>query len=185
MATSKTTAKTSAKTAAVAKAPVKAKASVSKKVAAPAPEVGTKVAAKTTKSAKTKADMLGLVAQTIQAAEAGADVSSATAAIPGLAAVVKTAKKAKATGAAMKIAAVKADKPTTIRNKGPRGFRVDSPAWLKSIADAKGIALSPANMPKLLDTAAVHNVELTPDLAQIEMVKMIAKAISAQPAVSA
>ena len=72
-------------------------------------------------------------------------------------------------------------KPQTIRNKGPRGFRVDSPAWVKSIMECKGIALLPANLPKLLDTAEVHGVDHT-GKTSAEIAKMISEVMANAPA---
>lgn len=68
-------------------------------------------------------------------------------------------------------------KVAQVRAKGPRGFKVNSPAWLKSIFAVAGIATKPANLPKLLDTADVHGVKVTKDLSQEEIVKMVAKAM--------
>lgn len=132
-----------------------------------------------TKTAKSKKDMLGLVAATIVASD-DSQVAAAAQAIPGLSEAVNTAKKTRAkpsTGAAVKLAKANAEKVITPRNKGPRGFRVDSPAWLKSIMERKGIALSPSNLPKLLDTAEVKGLTITPDLEQSEIVDMLAKAM--------
>lgn len=68
-------------------------------------------------------------------------------------------------------------KVAQVRAKGPRGFKVNSPAWLKSIFAVAGIATKPANLPKLLDTADVHGVKVTKDLSQEEIVRMVAKAM--------
>lgn len=122
---------------------------------------------------KSKASMLGLAASAIQAHQDGHDVSEVTSKVPGLTKAVKRmAKTAKADSTST-------PKEAAIRNKGPRGFRVDSPAWMASIQSGKGIALSPANLPKLLDTAAVHNVEISEDLTQAEIVEKISKALVA------
>lgn len=87
----------------------------------------------------------------------------------------KPAKPAKAKTAEPK--APKEPKVQTVRNKGPRGFRVDSPAWLKSISEGKGIAASPANFPKLKDTADVHGVSAE-GLDQPELLKAISEAMA-------
>lgn len=76
-------------------------------------------------------------------------------------------------GAKLKIAKVR--KAAEVRAKGPRGFKF-GPKWIASIVEGKGIALKPANLPKLLDTAAFKNVEVTPDLTQAEIASMVAKA---------
>jgi hypothetical protein len=137
------------------------------------PEATTPVSAKSK-----KASMLGLVAKAAQAHKDGHDVSGITDNVPGMSEVLEAAKPGRAK-AAKTPKAPREPKDPVIRNKGPRGFRVDSPAWLASIMACKGIALSAANMPKLLDTAAVHNVEITDDLTQAEIVEKISKALVA------
>jgi hypothetical protein len=64
-----------------------------------------------------------------------------------------------------------------VHNRGPRGFKVTSPAWIASIKSVKGICLAPANLPKLQDTAAVYGISQTLD--QAEMVSQIAAALGA------
>ena len=78
---------------------------------------------------------------------------------------------------APKAATLRVRKAGAVRAKGPRGFKVDSPAWLRSIADRKGIALSPSNLPKLLDTASVKGVSVSADMPQAEIVALVAAAI--------
>ena len=173
---------TAARMAADAKAaakPAKAKAPAAKVAAKPAAKAADKKVTATI-AASSKAKMLGLTAKAISAAQDGADISEVTSQIPGMSAVVKAAKKqAKASGATLKIAKVKVERAIVPRNKGPRGFRVDSPAWLKSITDGKGIALVPANLPKLMDTAEVKGAAVSADMTQAEIVQAIAKVMTA------
>lgn len=137
------------------------------------PEAGTPVSPK-----GKKASMLGLIAKTAQAHQDGHDVSGITDNVPGMSEVLEAAKPGRAKAVKTPKAPREAKDPV-IRNKGPRGFRVDSPAWLASIMACKGIALSAANMPKVLDTAAVNNVEVSDDLTQAEIVEKISKALVA------
>jgi len=75
-------------------------------------------------------------------------------------------------------ASIRVRKAAAIRTHGPRGFKVNSHAWMKSILARKGIALVPANFPKLLDTAAAHNVEVTEDMNASEIVASIASTLT-------
>lgn len=87
-------------------------------------------------------------------------------------AAIKAIKKdARKAGGQVKVrAAAKA------RVAGPRGFSF-GPVWMESIKAGAGIALQAANMPKLLATAEKYGVEITADLTQDEVAKMVAKAI--------
>ena len=83
----------------------------------------------------------------------------------------------KGKGAKLKVAkAAKTAKVVKIREKGPRGFKF-GPVWLQSIRDGAGVALKPANLPKLRETAQAYSVTLTKDLNQAEMAAAIAKVI--------
>lgn len=83
----------------------------------------------------------------------------------------------KGAGAKLKVAkAAKTAKVVKVNEKGPRGFRF-GPVWLQSIRDGVGVALKPANLPKLRETAQVYGVTLTEDLSQAEMAAAIAKVI--------
>ena len=77
---------------------------------------------------------------------------------------------------AMRGGALKVRKAKNVRVKGPRGFKF-GPVWMRSIADGKGIALMPQNMPKLLETATFKNVSVSADLSQAEIVAAIAKTL--------
>jgi|SRR5579859_3614509 len=82
-----------------------------------------------------------------------------------------TTKTAKASGATLRVR-----KAAAVREKGPRGFKF-GPVWLASIAAGKGVALKPANIKKVLETAEAKGVTVTKDLTQAEIVALIAKAI--------
>ena len=86
-----------------------------------------------------------------------------------IAALSKTTKKA--SGATLRVR-----KAGAVREKGPRGFKF-GPVWLASIAAGKGVALKPANIAKVLETAQAKGVTVTKDLTQLEIVALIAKAI--------
>lgn len=80
-------------------------------------------------------------------------------------------------GAKLKVAkAAKTAKVVKVHEKGPRGFKF-GPVWLQSIRDGAGVALKPANLPKLRETAQAYGVTLTKDLNQAEMAAAIARAI--------
>jgi hypothetical protein len=79
-------------------------------------------------------------------------------------------------GAALKVKKARATS-ATIHEKGPRGFKF-GPVWLKSIAEGKGVALKPANFPKLKDHAAAAGIEVTADLTQAEIATAIAKTLA-------
>ena len=81
----------------------------------------------------------------------------------------KTTKKA--SGATLRVR-----KAGAVHNKGPRGFKY-GPVWLQSIKSGKGVALKPANLPKLNETATSYNVSITADLTQAEIAALVAKAI--------
>ena len=78
----------------------------------------------------------------------------------------------------------KAPREQTIRNRGPRGFRVDSPAWMKSVNECKGIATLVANFPKLKDTASVYGVAMEDidRMSQAELIVAVSAAVAATPA---
>jgi hypothetical protein len=101
-------------------------------------------------------------------------------------AVKAEAKRVKAEAKANGVAVVKepkAPRVQTIRNKGPRGFRVDSPVWMKSVLECKGIAALPANFPKLKDTATVYGVdaEKIESMTQAELIVATSAAVQAAP----
>lgn len=77
----------------------------------------------------------------------------------------------------------KAPREQTIRNRGPRGFRVDSPAWMKSVNECKGIATLVANFPKLKDTASVYGVAMEDidRMSQAELIVAVSAAVAATP----
>ena len=77
---------------------------------------------------------------------------------------------------APKAATLRVRKAGAIRAKGPRGFKIDSPAWLRSIAAGKGIALSPSNLPKLLDTADAKGITVSADMTPADIAAAIAAA---------
>lgn len=77
---------------------------------------------------------------------------------------------------ASKGAALKVRKATSVRTKGPRGFKF-GPVWMRSIAEGKGIALKPQNLPKLLETATFKDVTVSADLSQPEIAAAIAKTL--------
>ncbi len=89
-------------------------------------------------------------------------------------AAIKALKK---TAGKSKGGAIKIRKAGATRNPGPGGFKF-GPVWLESITAGKGIAMSVANLPKLLATAAHYEVEVTSDLTQEEIAKSVAKAIA-------
>jgi alpha-D-ribose 1-methylphosphonate 5-triphosphate synthase subunit PhnH len=80
----------------------------------------------------------------------------------------------KSKGAKLKIA--KSMRTVKVHEKGPRGFRF-GPVWMSSIKEGKGIALSPANMPKLLDTAAHFGVSVDNKASQADIVAAVAAVI--------
>src|SRR5271154_3233853 len=73
-------------------------------------------------------------------------------------------------------ATLRVRKAGAVRQKGPRGFKF-GPVWLASITSGKGVALKPANIAKVLETAQAKGVTVTKDLTQLEIVALIAKAI--------
>jgi hypothetical protein len=86
-----------------------------------------------------------------------------------------TPKKARKTGAEIKVRAART--PAAPHAAGPRGFKF-GPVWVKSIVEGKGVALKVANLPKLLDTAKAKGVEVTEDLTQAEIAAAVAKAFA-------
>ncbi len=77
---------------------------------------------------------------------------------------------------ARKGAVLKVRKATSVRAKGPRGFKF-GPVWMRSITEGKGIALKPQNLPKLLETANFKGVMVSADLSQPEIAAAIAKTL--------
>ena len=87
------------------------------------------------------------------------------------------ALSSKSNGAKLKVAkAAKTAKVVKINEKGPRGFKF-GPVWLQSIRAGVGVALKPANLPKLRETAQAYGVTLTEDLNQVEIAAAIARVI--------
>jgi len=86
-----------------------------------------------------------------------------------IAALTKTTKKA--SGAALRVR-----KASAVHQPGPRGFKV-GPVWIASIKSGKGVAMKPANRPKLIEHATSVGVSVTDDLTHAEIVALIAKAI--------
>lgn len=64
-----------------------------------------------------------------------------------------------------------------VKLPGPRGYRF-GPVWLKSIAEGRGIATHPSNLPKLLATAASRRVNIPKDMPQEEIVRLVAKELT-------
>lgn len=73
-------------------------------------------------------------------------------------------------------ATLKVRKATSVRAKGPRGFKF-GPVWMRSIAEGKGIALKPQNLPKLLETATFKGVAVGANLSQPDIAAAIAKTL--------
>ena len=85
-----------------------------------------------------------------------------------LAEATKFAQKAPvATGKATKVGKV------AIQQEGPRGFRF-GPVWMKAIRECSGIAIKPANAPKLFGTAAHFGITPNPDETLRELCARIA-----------
>jgi len=64
-----------------------------------------------------------------------------------------------------------------VKLPGPRGYRF-GPVWLKSIAEGKGIAVHPSNLPKLLATAASRKVNIARNMPQEEIARLVARHLS-------
>lgn len=79
-------------------------------------------------------------------------------------------------GKKTKAASVKIRKAGAVHAAGPKGFKF-GPVWVASVVAGAGVALKPANLPKLVDHATHLGVEVTPDLTQVEIASAIAKAI--------
>jgi hypothetical protein len=92
--------------------------------------------------------------------------------------LVKTNKIASNKRVAEAVEALGKKKTRRIRSEriieaGPRGFRVDSKAWLDSIRSVEGIAVHPSNLPKLRFHAEQLGVKMTDD--QVALAKAVAQ----------
>lgn len=91
------------------------------------------------------------------------------------AAAVPAAKPAKAPKAAtLKIKAVR--KAAKVREAGPRGFKFGA-VWTESVKAGVGVALKPANMPKLEAMAMELKVTVKDGADQAELAAAIAQAL--------
>lgn len=70
--------------------------------------------------------------------------------------------------------------PAPVRLEGPRGFRTNSPAWVRSIMAGKGVAFIAPTLPKLIATAKVHGVNVPEGATQAEIGALIANALKAE-----
>lgn len=79
----------------------------------------------------------------------------------------------------VKVHARKGSRGGKVNMPGPRGYRLGA-VWLKSIAEGKGAALKPANLPKLIATAQVRGVRLPRNAAKLpqkDLVTQIARGL--------